>query len=124
MKVIVAGGRDISNYDLLLDAIRESGFSINCIIHGDASGADRLGKRYAEENSIPQVSFKADWTEHGRAAGPIRNSEMVNYVKNDSEAGIILLWDGKSRGTFDCLKKAHAAGLNIYVKMTTQVTTI
>lgn len=122
MKVIIAGGRDITNYDLLCDAIKESGFNITHIIHGGAAGADRLGQRYAEENRIPQTRFMANWNEHGRAAGPIRNSEMVNFVKKDGEAGIILLWDGKSRGTFDCLKKAHAAGLTVYVKMTTAVT--
>ncbi len=116
MKVVIAGSRHLSNYDLLLQAIEESGFSITCIVQGDATGADRLGKRYADENEIPLLTFAANWDEHGKAAGPIRNSEMIDSVK-DEQAGFILLWDGKSRGSWDCLKKAYAAGLAIHVKM-------
>ena len=122
MKVVIAGSRHIKDKSLLLAAILESGFDIDCIIHGDATGADRLGKQYADENQIPQVAFPADWEKNGKAAGPIRNSEMIDYVKKEPGNGLIALWDGKSRGTFDVLKKAFAAKLRIYVKTIPQVT--
>jgi hypothetical protein len=115
MKIVISGGRDISNYDLIKEAILESGFSIDCIIHGDMSGVDKLGKRYAKERGVPEVPFPANWTEHGKAAGPIRNSEMINFVK-DEEAGLVAVWDGRSKGTWDCIRKAYAAGLHVFVK--------
>ncbi len=122
MKVVISGGRNIEDYQLLVQAVKESGFTITCIVHGDATGADRLGKRYAVEYGIPQEVFPADWNKHGKAAGPIRNSEMINHVK-DEQAGFISLWDGKSRGSWDCIRKAYEAGLSIYVKMVVGLTT-
>ena len=123
MKVIVSGSRNITDYDLMKQAFAESGFFVDCIIHGDATGVDKLGSRYADDNSLPQVKFPADWNKYPKAAGPIRNSEMVKFVQDGSEAGLIALWDGKSRGTFDCLTKAFRAGLRVYVKCVPAVRT-
>jgi hypothetical protein len=104
---------------LLKQAIDNSGFKIKTIVHGNAIGADSLAKQYAKVNNIPDVPFNPDWNIHGRAAGPIRNSKMIDYVRSvadNGEAGLILLWDGKSRGSWDILKKAYDVGLRIWVQ--------
>ncbi len=123
MKLVISGSRHIKDYGLFCQAIEESGFlltrnSIECIIQGNATGVDSLGKRFAEEQDIPLVTIKADWDEHGKAAGPIRNSEMIQYAIEDGEpAGLLSIWDGYSRGTWDCIKKAQAKKLILFVKM-------
>ena len=39
-------------------------------------------------------TFLPDWKTKGRAAGPIRNKEMAIYADI-----LLLIWDGKSRGS-------------------------
>lgn len=116
MQVIVSGSRHIHEYVLLEQAVAEAGIIPSCIIHGDATGVDKLGARYADAHAIPQLKFPADWNKHGRAAGPIRNGEMVNFAKQSGPCILIAIWDGISKGTFDCIKKAHAAEIPVYVR--------
>lgn len=96
MKLIVAGGRYFNNYALLKQKIEDLtiGYTIECIICGEARGADSLGRRYAEENNIPILSFPAEWDKHGKSAGYRRNAEMADHSTH-----LIAFWDGKSKGT-------------------------
>lgn len=50
---------------------------ITCIIEGGATGADALAGLWAKENHIELIEVPADWKTHGKAAGPIRNKEML-----------------------------------------------
>lgn len=119
MLLIVSGSRHITDYELFKLALADSGFSPTIIVHGNATGVDRLGKRYGEENNCEVLPFPADWTNDGKAAGPIRNSKMVKFAdSHTASAALLALWDGKSRGTFDCIMKAHKAGLPVYVRCT------
>lgn len=99
-KLIIAGGRDFSNYNLLrlnLDAILEKLSENNIsltIICGMAKGADMCGWNWAKNNNIPILEYPANWQLHGKAAGPIRNQEMARVAD-----GLIAFWDGTSRGT-------------------------
>lgn len=72
-------------------------------------GVDTLGKEWARLHEIPVKFFYADWNTHGKAAGPIRNEEMASYAD-----ALILVWDGKSRGSGDMLQRAKAHELIIY----------
>lgn len=96
MKVIVAGGRDFSNYELLcrkLDVIlsRQKDVQIVC---GEARGADSLGRRYAEERGYTVLSYPANWEKYGRSAGFRRNEEMAQVAD-----ALVAFWDGQSKGT-------------------------
>ncbi len=110
-RVIIAGGRDITNYDLVVDAVEESGFQIDVVVSGGATGVDTLGEQYADESGIPLTVFRADWHTHGRAAGPIRNRKMA-----ENADALIAIWDGKSRGTKNMIETATKLGLLVYVK--------
>lgn len=112
-RVIIAGGRDIHDYDLVLDAIEESGFRIDVVISGGAKGVDALGEKYSEEMMLNLTIFRADWQTHGRAAGPIRNRKMA-----ENADALIAVWDGKSRGTKNMIETATKLGLLVYVKRT------
>ena len=115
MKTIIAGGRDITDYQLVLDAIKESQFAISTVVCGGAKGVDSLGERYATEMNLQLNMFIPDWDTHGRAAGPIRNRKMAENAE-----ALIAVWDGKSRGTKNMIETARKLGLLVYVKLTVE----
>lgn len=42
-----------------------------------------MGERYAREQGISYQSFPADWNKYGKAAGAIRNSQMLKEGRPD-----------------------------------------
>ena len=99
MRLIVAGSRDFSDYELLCEVLDEflGGLNIEAveIVSGGARGADRLGERYARERlKVPAKLFLADWRSEGRSAGITRNIRMGQYGD-----ALVAFWDGESRGT-------------------------
>lgn len=111
MKTIIAGGRTITDYSLVLSAIAESGFIPTEIVSGMAPGVDTLAVQYATENNLPLQQFWAEWEFYGRAAGPIRNRQMAEYGE-----ALVAIWDGVSRGTKNMIETAQKKGLVVYVK--------
>ena len=111
MRVIIAGGRDIEEYQYVLDAVTNSDFEISTIISGGARGVDTLGERYAKESKIPLEIYEADWKKYGRAAGPIRNEQMAEVAD-----ALIAIWDGKSTGTMNMIDQAPTKGLHVYIE--------
>ena len=81
------------------------------IVEGGARGTDALAKRYALERGFILKEFPADWDKYGKAAGSIRNSEMMEFVKGMEHRAAVFFWDGRSKGTGDCLKKVKKAGI-------------
>lgn len=112
MKVLVCGGRNFDNYDLLktvLSAVHVTR-NITTIIHGAAPGADMLAARWAGRHFVPMIPFPADWGTHGKAAGPIRNQKMLDEGKPD----MVVAFPG-GRGTTDMVRRAKVAGLEMLV---------
>jgi len=112
MKVIIAGSREIFDYNIVKEAIEESKFEITEVVSGTARGVDSLGERWAYEHKIPVKRFPADWDKHGKAAGIIRNSEMANYGE-----ALIAIWDGESRGTKNMIDTAKKKNLQVFIKI-------
>ena len=110
MKTIIAGSRDINEFDTVKEAIEESKFKITEIVSGGCRGVDWLGECYGNENEISTKSFPADWKQHGKAAGPIRNREMAEYAD-----ALIAVWDGQSKGTANMIQEAKEKGLKVFV---------
>jgi hypothetical protein len=98
-KVVVAGGRDFTNYNLLKEKV-DNILSQKKLTHkililsGKSIGADCLGEIYALENNLEILSYPADWDKFGKKAGVKRNAEMIN----DADA-LIAFWNGSSQGT-------------------------
>ena len=105
MRVIVAGGRDFKNWELLCETLNEKKDLIDEVVCGEAWGADRFGKTWAMTNNVPVKSFPAQWDKYGRAAGPIRNKEMAEYADY-----LIAFWDGKPRGTRNMIETMKKLG--------------
>lgn len=72
--------RTFNNYSLLCEILDEH--HIDHIISGGATGADSLAIRYTKVKNIEFTIFLANWDQYGKAAGPIRNKEIVK----DSDA--------------------------------------
>lgn len=98
-RVIIAGSRDFSDYNLLREKCdrilsdQKSNHQI-VIVSGTARGADRLGEQYAKERGYEVRQYPADWDAHGKSAGFIRNREMAKNAD-----ALIAFWDGQSKGT-------------------------
>jgi len=110
MKVIIAGSRDITDYDAVVQAVEDSGFEITQVISGGARGVDKLGERYANDYGLELAVFPADWNKNGKAAGDIRNAEMA--VVGEALIAVRL---NNSTGTTDMIKKMKNKGCPIYV---------
>ena len=110
MKVVIAGSRDITDYDILLKAIKECPFQITEVISGRARGVDTLGEKYAEDYGLKLHPFPADWKRLRNAAGPIRNAQMADFAD-----AVLCVWDDKSPGTKDMMNQARKRGLPLYV---------
>jgi len=108
MKVAVIGSRNFNDYELVKTTL--SPLNITLLVSGGAKGADSFGERYANENNIETLIFKPDWEKHGKAAGMIRNTDIVNNADT-----IIAFWDGESKGTKDSITKAEKLGKNIII---------
>ena len=107
-RVIVAGGRDFQDENYLnesLDHIRAEYVDIE-IVSGHASGADKLAEAYAERLGLAIKIFPADWKKYGRAAGPIRNKEMLDYIM-EGDPIVAAFWDGQSKGTKNMIEQAR-----------------
>ncbi len=112
MKVIIAGGRNFVDYDLLKSTCDYmlSKISNVEIVSGCSRGADLLGEKYAEEAGFSIKKFPADWEKYGKGAGYKRNSEMASYADC-----LIAFWDGDSRGTRHMINTAKKRGLQIKI---------
>ena len=108
MKTIIAGSRTIDDYDAICQIIIDSCFVITEVVSGTARGVDRLGEQWARENNILIKRFPANWSKYGKAAGPIRNEEMVKYA----EAAIIVRSD-HSKGATSMANLAKQYGLKV-----------
>lgn len=113
MRILITGSRYWTDYGAIYDAIRNEtrGNRHVTIIHGGASGADHLAGLVAQNLGLKSEEYPAQWQFHGKSAGPIRNQEMV-----DDGADICLAFPtAKSIGTWDCVRRAKAAGIPVKV---------
>ena len=111
-KVIVAGGRDFSDYQFLsstLDRLLSRKTDVE-IVSGAARGADSLAIRYAGERLIPLRKFPADWERDGNYSGYKRNVVMARYAD-----ACVCFWDGHSRVTADMIRLANEYGFELRV---------
>lgn len=114
MVVIVAGSRSVTDINITLDAVVDSGFPVTEVISGCArNGPDRsvLMKPWA----CLVTKMPADWERHGRKiAGFIRNQAMIDY----GAQALVAVWDGESNGTRDMITRARKARLPVFLVTT------
>jgi len=116
-RLLVTGGRNFSDKDLIFNVFeyytRRQSWRPDPIrlISGGARGADAYAEYAAEGLGWDIELHPADWATHGRAAGGIRNQRMVDLGANIC----IAFPDPDSVGTWDCVKRAVAAGIRVEI---------
>ena len=87
IRVLVYGGRDfkatVFMHDTLDYYLGAIGSDNLVLIEGEAPGADRLAKWWAEDRVVEVEAYPADWERYGKKAGPIRNKQMRDEGKPD-----------------------------------------
>jgi hypothetical protein len=103
-QVAVVGSRDYGRLDLVRDFVLRLPKG-STVISGGARGVDQQAANVAKSRGLKTVVFHPDWQKHGRAAGLMRNVEIVAHAKQ-----VIAFWNGRSRGIFNTIVLAHRAG--------------
>lgn len=110
MRLIIAGSRSIKDYKIIKQGFIDSGLKPTEIVSGCARGVDRLGEILAKELNIPCALFPANWETLGKRAGYVRNIEMARYAD-----GLLVFWDGESRGTKHMIDIAKKEQMLVFV---------
>lgn len=112
MRTIIAGSRKGIVRQDVEDAMESCPFEsqILTVLCGRARGVDIMGQFWAKDRNIPVLIFPADWDRFHKRAGFIRNQQMA-----ENADALVLVWDGKSRGSKDMLQRAERLGLKIHI---------
>ena len=108
---VVTGGRDFKRERFVFTILNL--FPISKLYVGDAKGLDATSREWGFDKGIVVYDFKAEWDQHGKAAGPIRNRQMLEKAKHDSEGRAILIAFPGGRGTENCVRTAKDLGFII-----------
>lgn len=129
MRVIVCGSRRWHDREKIAHRLFDLPVT-SMVIHGGATGADRIAGQEAEKLGLRVAVYPADWHDHDRtgesgvrchcqpgqetcpAAGLRRNERMACNADADL---LIAFWDGNSRGTQDMIDRARAHGITVEV---------
>lgn len=109
-RVLVTGGRDYTNREVVFDALDEihKQHGISMIIQGGAGGADCLAFLWATDRKVSDTTCPANWRKYGKAAGPIRNQQMLD----DCNPDLVVAFPG-GRGTANMVSLAKKANVTI-----------
>ena len=95
MKILIAGSRNIDEFDLSPYIPKET----TLIISGGAKGIDTIAEKYADEHKISKLILLPQYNLYGKSA-PIKRNEMMVDIADT----VIIVWDGKSRGSKSTLQ--------------------
>lgn len=115
--ILVTGSRDWHDSELIRSVLQQHVNEEVTLIEGGCKGADCLCAKVANEFGFKVVEMPANWGKHGRAAGPIRNREMVNMLLSHIAKGkpgyMYAFHDNlsTSAGTKDCVEYARSKGI-------------
>jgi hypothetical protein len=124
MNILITGDRNFNNWNTInssfdkLTDLYPTKYNISevdkkniNVIHGDCRGADKMCGYVAKKLGYNIVCKPADWKKYGKAAGPIRNKEMIDLITHDYKENkikfIILIFHEnieESRGTKNCIQ--------------------
>lgn len=123
--MLICGDRNWSNFQLILDELSkvQQNSGVEVVIEGEngtvvagriIKGADMMGREAAIRLGLPWRPFPADWRKHGRAAGPIRNRQMLT----EGKPTLVLAFHSfieNSKGTKDMVQAAMNAGIKTQI---------
>lgn len=113
-KILVTGDRNWDDIHRVVEELK--GYRPGTIlVHGACRGADNTCAAVAEALGFKVRSYPADWEKHRKAAGPIRNQQMLTLEhKPDEPIDMCLVFHNdieNSKGTADMLDRVIKAEL-------------
>ena len=124
-RILVTGSREFDDRPQMVRALSDAsaipGRDRQLVLrHGGAKGADAIADAvWNDWHSLharwlqPEV-FMADWDRYGKKAGALRNTQMLEDLAEGEQVDVVLGFPlARSIGTWDCLRKAEAAGIPI-----------
>ena len=111
MRVLFCGDRDWTDHAMIEAAVVKLPPN-TVIIHGACRGADRIAGKEGRLHSFKVIPFPAEWALYGKAAGPIRNEQMIN----EGLPAIVYAFHDhldQSTGTRDMIDKAESVGIPV-----------
>ena len=111
MKLIIAGSRTLNPNTAIINSLLGMFklYTITEVISGTARGVDRSGETFAHLCNTEIKRFPANWDEHGKGAGYIRNKQMADYAD-----ALLLIWDGESKGSANMKQNMEKLGKPVY----------
>ena len=89
MRVAIIGSRNLN-----IDINDYIPADITELVSGGARGIDMLAEAYADLMNLPKTIIKPDYNKYGKSKPLKRNEVIVTFSDY-----IIVIWDGKNRGT-------------------------
>lgn len=132
VRMIICGSRDWADpAPIRRELLRFNPLSF--VISGGAKGADMWARNWARELHYSHYDMPADWDKYGKAAGPIRNQQMLDFLlarpvvvlkpgdrlyEIDQDGFVVLAFHPfiqNSKGTKDMVTRANMAGVRTEV---------
>ena len=112
MRLLICGDRNWNDPAAIQRELVARRESISCVIHGAARGADSMAGEIAKGLGLVVAAYPAQWDKYGRAAGYIRNRQMLVEGKPDS---VFAFHEriSTSKGTKHMMEIAAAAGVPV-----------
>lgn len=114
-RLLITGSRNWEDKQAVWDALAPIARALPAdqdlvLIHGGCpTGADAIVHEWARGFGAVIEVHPANWAQHGRKAGPIRNAEMVDA---GADLALAFIKDG-SRGASHTAALAEAAGIPV-----------
>ena len=119
MKVLVCGDRHWRDWNMVYKVLDELYYAHDglVVIEGGARGADTMAGNWTMDRkrrgwAVELEVYEANWAEHHRAAGPIRNKKMLVDGKPDL---VVAFHDAleESKGTKNMVEISRKAGVEV-----------
>lgn len=112
-RILICGSRDWNDFNSIKNYLQTLPKD-SIIIHGGCRGADSIAGYLAKQMGMEVQVYKADWTTHGKVAGPKRNQKMLDEGKPNC---VVAFHNdiSNSKGTLDMVTRAEKNGLDVFV---------
>ncbi len=109
LRIAIVGSRKFENLTQVIDYVNSLPDDV-MIISGGAEGVDETAVMTARLRGLDTKVFLPDWKTNGKAAGMMRNTDIVADCDQ-----LVAFWDGESKGTKDSIDKATKAGKDVVI---------